>query len=515
MRKMFFINFFMALFIIVTLSLNANADLPVTAAVSDSYFISAEGSDSNPGTEEKPWKTIQRAAEAAAPGSTVYIKAGIYYERIDIKVSGNSADEPTIFRNYNSDQVIVDGSRSAASVQEDLIHISNQSFVQLIGLELVNNTNEEEDFFVTGIGVWGKGEGIEIRNCKIHQIRYTGDSPDAGAQAITVYGRDGTEPITRLVIDGNEIWDIESGAREAIALSGNVDGFQFTNNYVHDTNNTGLALNGYKKLGKEPVCPIEADNRARNGFVGYNKMERNSRGANPSYSSDDYGAAGIYADGAKDITIAYNTCTENDIGIAVGNETRNKVSSGILVRDNLIFGNNAGGLQVGGTDVNRGWAVDCRFLNNTLYSNDTKNQKQGEINIAKSNNLLFSSNIIYTGAQNLAITTVNLGAKNVYNITFNNNLYYGPGGSRGLRFLGIDTGLAGLNMWNNKTKQDSSSKIADPRFADSGNGDFHLLQDSPAIDFGNPAYIPGENETDFGGETRINGKAIDCGAFEY
>ncbi len=514
MRKMFFINFFMALFIIVALSLNANADLPIAAAVSDSYFISAEGSDSNPGTEEKPWKTIQRAAEAAAPGSTVYIKAGIYYERIDIKVSGKSADEPTIFRNYKSDQVIIDGSQSSASVQEDLIHVSNQSFVQLIGLELVNNINEEDDFFVTGIGVWGKGEGIEIRNCKIHQIRYTGDSADSGAQAIAVYGRDGTDSITGLVIDGNEIWDIMCGSREAIAISGNVDGFQFTNNYIHDNNNTGLALMGDKKLGKEPVCPIEEDNRARNGFVGYNKIERNSRGANPS-NQTDFGAAGICADGAKDITIAYNTCAENDVGIVVGNETRNKVSSGILVRDNLIFRNNAGGLQVGGTDVNRGWAVDCSFLNNTLYSNATKNKERGEINIAKSHNLEFNSNIIYTGAQNLVVATENFGAEHVYYISFDNNLYYGPGGSRGLRFKGIDTGLTGLNMWKNKTKQDSSSRIADPRFVDAANGDFRLLQGSPAIDFGNPNHILGEGETDFSGEKRINGKAIDCGAYEY
>ncbi|HYE68871.1 MAG TPA: right-handed parallel beta-helix repeat-containing protein, partial [Anaerovoracaceae bacterium] len=450
-------------------------------------------------TEKQPWRSIQKAAESATPGSTVQIKAGTYYERINIKVSGTSAEKPIIFKNYENDKVIIDGSKSSASTQEDLIHISNQSFVKLIGLEILNNTNKDKDYFVTGIGIWGKGEGIEIRNCKIHQIWYTGSSGDSGAQAIAVNGSHDTEPISGLVIDGNEIWDIKCGRSETVALNGNVDRFEFTNNYVHDTDNIGLILTG----------------DVRNGFVGQNKMERNSFETNPNYTKDDYSAGGIYADGAKDTTIAYNTCTGNDIGIKVGNETRNKECKGIIVRDNLFYGNKTSGIQVGGYDVNKGGAVDCQFLNNTLYNNNTKKQGRGEINIAKSHDLLFSSNIIYTGAQNLAVSTEDFGAKNIYNINFNHNIYYGPGGARGLRFTGVDTGLVGLNMWKSKTKQDGSSRIADPKFADSEKGDFRLVSYSPAIDFGNPAYIIEEDEKDFGGSLRINGKAIDCGIYEF
>jgi len=512
MRKMFFINLVMALFFIFIFSVNS--EIPVTAA-SGSYYVAPGGSDSNPGTEKKPWKTIQKAAESAAPGSTVYIKEGTYCERINIKVSGASAEEPVTFKNYNDGRVIIDGSRTSPSEQEDMIHISNRSFIRLIGLEIMNNVNGDEDYFVTGIGVWGKGKGIEIRNCRIHHIWYTGSDDDSGAQAIAVYGRNGDEPISDLVIDGNEIWDIKCGSGEAVALNGNVDGFQFTNNYVHDNNNIGLALIGDELFKNEPVCAVERNNRARNGFVAYNKMIRNSCETNPCYPKNDYRADGIYADGAKDTVIAYNICTENDIGIEAENETRNKLCSGIIVRDNLIYNNNAGGIAAGGYDQDRGWAADCKFLNNTLYNNDVKNLGRGEIRIAKCRDLLFSGNIVYTGARNLAVSTENFGQKYTYNITFNNNLYYGPGGSRGLRFTGVDTGLVGLNMWKYKTKQDGSSKIADPKFADAAKGDFRLLQGSPAIDFGNPAYIPEEDQTDFGGGPRIKGKAVDCGAYEF
>ncbi|MEL7659235.1 MAG: DUF1565 domain-containing protein, partial [Bacillota bacterium] len=185
MKKIFFINLFMALFIILVLSLNSQAPASATSADSTSTtgtgsesasvsasdcFVSLDGSDSNPGTEKKPWKTIQKAAKSAVPGSTVYIKAGTYYERINMKVSGTKDGGAITFRNYNNDKVIIDGSKSSASEQEDMIHISNKDYIKLIGLEITNNVNKDTDYFITGIGIWGKGEGIEIRDCKLHHI---------------------------------------------------------------------------------------------------------------------------------------------------------------------------------------------------------------------------------------------------------------------------------------------------------------------------------------------------------
>lgn len=512
MRKLVFVNLVMAILIITSYSVDI--DLPVTATASDSFFVSQDGSDSGPGTEDKPWRTIQKAAESAVPGSTVYIKAGTYFERINIKVSGKSAETPVVFRNFEDDTVIIDGSQSSLEEQEDLVHISNQSYVHLIGLEITNNTGSNAGDLVTGIGIWGTGEGIEIRNCRIHQISYTGSGVDSGAQAIAVYGRNGDSPISGLVIDGNEIWDIQCGTREAVALNGNVIEFEVTNNYIHDNNNTGLAIIGGGMIKGEPVCSAEAVNRARNGFVSNNIIERNNRAANPSFQENDYNAGGIYAKSAANITIANNRCMENDIGIKVGSEAKNKECESITVRDNLIYDSNSSGIQAGGNDLHLGWASDCRFLNNTLYSNDKERQGRGEINILKSRDLYFNSNIVYTGPQNLAVTTA-FGIDYVYNIFFHNNIYYGPGGSRGLRFAGVNTGLVGLNMWRQKTGQDVSSKIADPRFTDAVQRDFRLLPDSPAIDFGDPAYVPETDVTDFAGEPRFKGRSVDSGAYEF
>ena len=516
-RKMFFINLIMALCIIAIFSLNTGSPsgTPAKTAKTSICYVSPDGSDSNPGTEEEPWETIQRAAESVGPGSTVYIKAGTYFERIDISVSGNETDGPITFTNYNEDLVIIDGSKSTAEDQEDLIRISDQSFIKVNGLELANNINKDKAFLATGIGIWGKGQGIEITNCRIHDIGYIGTSAKIGAHAIAVYGRDEETPISDLIIEGNEIWDIQCGGRAAVAISGNVDEFRITGNRIHDTDNTGLMLVGDGTIDSEPVCAAEALNRARNGIVTNNEITGNTNADNPVYQKKDYSAAGIEVNGARDITIAYNQCSENDMGIKIGNEKKDKLSSGIVLRENLIYSNNSCGIQVGGDTAASGWAADCEIRNNTLYNNDTQKLGFGEIHIAKSHDLTLSSNLVSAGAQNLAVTTRPLGVKYIYRITMNHNLYYGPGGSRGLRFTGIDTGSVGLRMWVSKTQQDKNSKIADPKFVDASKADFHLKQWSPAIDFGDAALVAGTDETDFDENARINGKGVDCGAFEF
>ena len=41
-----------------------------------SYYVATTGDDSNPGTKDRPFRTIQKAVGAVKPGDTVRIKAG-------------------------------------------------------------------------------------------------------------------------------------------------------------------------------------------------------------------------------------------------------------------------------------------------------------------------------------------------------------------------------------------------------------------------------------------------------
>lgn len=42
------------------------------------YWVATDGDDKNPGSEVKPSKTIQKAANTAQAGDTVYINPGTY-----------------------------------------------------------------------------------------------------------------------------------------------------------------------------------------------------------------------------------------------------------------------------------------------------------------------------------------------------------------------------------------------------------------------------------------------------
>ena len=64
--------------------------------------------DTNPGTEEKPFKTIQRAADVVKPGDTVCVMAGKYDERVKVK-TGGAEGRPVAFRAMPRRSAIVGG----------------------------------------------------------------------------------------------------------------------------------------------------------------------------------------------------------------------------------------------------------------------------------------------------------------------------------------------------------------------------------------------------------------------
>ena len=74
-------------------------DDPAPGNVRTAYVVdqAAPGAaDTNPGTEEKPFKTVQRAADAAKPGDTIYVMAGKYDERVRVKAGGTEG-KPVAF----------------------------------------------------------------------------------------------------------------------------------------------------------------------------------------------------------------------------------------------------------------------------------------------------------------------------------------------------------------------------------------------------------------------------------
>jgi hypothetical protein len=454
------------------------------------YFVAPAGDDSGPGTLEKPWRTIQKAADSALAGGTVYIRAGTYREKVRIRVSGSASAGFITFRSFGDEAVAIDGT---AVPGRNLILLENRDYIRIKGLELRNNLKCD---FAAAVWIRGRGDHLEIRDCRIHEIR------GRDAMGIAVYGDDRSAPIRRLVIAGNEIFDCDPAWSEAMALNGNIEDFEVRDNIVHDVNNIGIVC-----IGGERTCPDPALDQARVGVVAGNTVYR----ARSSYE-DGY-AAGIYIDGGRDIVLERNRVFRCDLGIEVGCENRGRVASGNVARDNLLYNNDKAGLVFGGYDYPRtGLVKKCRFLNNAVFHNDTLKVGNGELMMQYALDCELRNNIVVARPGNYLMTSTAPGSGNN---CLDYNLWFSSSGSEDIRIDWSGKVFHRFADYLRGSGQDGHSLFADPLFADAEKNDARLQAGSAAIDAGDPAFIPAEAETDFAGGVRLVGGRVDCGAYEY
>src|SRR5687768_331308 len=59
------------------------------------FVDAARGDDAAAGSEPAPWKTLGHAWRQLAPGTTLYLRGGTYYERVSLTRSG-TADAPIV-----------------------------------------------------------------------------------------------------------------------------------------------------------------------------------------------------------------------------------------------------------------------------------------------------------------------------------------------------------------------------------------------------------------------------------
>jgi len=83
-----------------------------TAANATEYVVSLQGRDTNPGTREAPFRTIQRAADAAQPGDTVTVREGIYRERVNPPRGGLSDTQRIVYQAAPGETVEIRARRS-------------------------------------------------------------------------------------------------------------------------------------------------------------------------------------------------------------------------------------------------------------------------------------------------------------------------------------------------------------------------------------------------------------------
>src|SRR5579872_5293533 len=477
-----------------------------------SFYVATTGNDSNLGTQAAPWRTIQHAADTARAGSIVYVRGGVYEELVSINASGNASDGFITFKSYPGETAVLDASHFTPSDRQGVLTIHNQSYVRIEGLEIRNFRTAEHRLSPLGIIVIGAGSHIELLKNNVHDIEnsFQGrDAPGSGGNGfgIAVYGTDAKTPITDLIIDGNEVHHLKTGSSESLVVNGNVTNFRITHNVVHDNNNIGIDV-----IGFEHTAPDPAVDQARDGIVSGNLVYNITSRGNPAYR-DDESSDGIYVDGGTRILIEQNVMHNVDFGIELASEHRNRATSYIIARDNLIYHCHTAGVSIGGYAPDRGHTEHSKVINNTLYDDDTSSTGSGEFqmqwNMADD---IFENNIVYAGSRCLIAVNKSKVDKTQPPATIDHNLYYCDAGANASKWIEVGDNITGFDKYVQSTRNDAHSTFSNPRFADPANKDFHLRPDSPAIGFGVAELSVGEFDLD--GSPRIKNGKIDLGCYQ-
>ncbi len=511
------------------------------------YYVAKTGSDSNNGSQSSPWLTIQHAATTAQAGSTVYVGAGTYSESVTFANSG-TASTPIVFNGQGV--AIVDGTSVSCcgggdSYASGLFSISNLNYLTIEGFTIQNYKTSSSSYVPAGIDIYGYGDHISILNNTIKNIQTTGGA-SGNAYGISVHGTSST-PISNLTVSGNTVTGCETGQSETTTYNGNVQTFVVSNNTIYGNDNIGMDAIGFEGTG--PSGSDQAKAGDVYGNLIYNNSAINNPGEQAGGQNGGYDEDGLYCDGCTQVVFERNEVYGNDIGIEAASENSGKLSSYVIIRNNLIYGSNSCGVTIGGyASSGTGGSDHITIVNNSLYSNTNESSAaSGEFQTQwRVTNSVFENNIVYAGSSGMFIVNQTSGA----GITADYNDYYTTASSMEWDYNG--TAYSTFASYQTASKMETHSKFANPGYTTlptcsstytpiggytpastaytcSALGNTDLTSSSPALNTGNTALgtpsgsswsayqlsEPYVGSTDFNGNPRVNASGqINMGAYE-
>lgn len=232
------------------------------------YFVAPDGDDSGPGTEEAPWLTLQRAANAVRAGDEVIVRPG-EYAGFDLRTSG-TADSPIRFLAEPGVVVTVPNPRTPDGINlEGASYVSIEGFA-VVGLprtgirSVLNRFVTIRGNYLIANGKWGVLTGfsddvlIEYNLAMLSQIEHgiyvsnSGDRPTIRGNYVwgnrsngihmngdASLGGDGI--ISGALVEQNVIAENGQGGGSGINADG-VQDSRFQNNLIYNTHASGISL---------------------------------------------------------------------------------------------------------------------------------------------------------------------------------------------------------------------------------------------------------------------------------
>jgi hypothetical protein len=141
------------------------------------FYASTSGSDSNPGTQAAPWRTIQKALNTLTAGQKALIRAGTYTEDLRFDRTG-TASAPITIEAYPGEKPVVD----SAFVRRGLDIGSTGAYLRVKGLTF------EESAFESGGHIDIYGHHIEITGTELRNGKGKGVYTDESSHHVHIIG---------------------------------------------------------------------------------------------------------------------------------------------------------------------------------------------------------------------------------------------------------------------------------------------------------------------------------------
>ncbi|SDE71963.1 Protein of unknown function [Massilia sp. PDC64] len=298
-----------------------------SAMAATNIYVSPTGSDSNPGTQAAPVKTITRADALASAGSTIHVASGTYYVSapglsnagIITRKSGTASARIRFVSDVKWGAKIV---VSGTGITWD----SRGSYVDIDGFQITGSGRH---------GLLASGANLTFKNNYIHDLTVSGGCNGSGGAAIDTYG-----PVGNVLIDRNVVRNI-----------------------------------GYRYIGScntiQGIYIANANNVVTNNIVSGVAM------------------AGIQQwHGATASTIVNNTTFHNKIGILLGQGDAGTTtgSANNYVANNIVYDNVAYGIIEMGL-----MAGNNRYANNLVARSGTSWKVKGSVSGSISSDPLFKN----------------------------------------------------------------------------------------------------------------------------
>lgn len=165
-----------------------------TTRVPVSFYVDPKGSDAGHGTAAAPFRTIQKGADAAAPGDTVIVRPGVYTggSRMVELERGGAPGAWITFRSEPAGGAILDGGGGASG--EAWYFGRDVGFVRVEGFEVRNFQEHGFNFYGGGV------HDIVISQNRVHHIGRNCTDTDNGRTGASLGAS-----ARRVIFDGN-IW---------------------------------------------------------------------------------------------------------------------------------------------------------------------------------------------------------------------------------------------------------------------------------------------------------------------